>query len=210
MAHSKLVKFIESNDFASGTTSVVAYSTAWAARVKKADNPSEPAFPEALEWLRNNQLSDGSWGAAEVFTIFDRMLSTFTAVVALKEWNLEKDQSRIDNAVKFIKENWQKLIFYGRIPWQMTVGFELIFPSLHDQAIKLLDIDEFGSKDVLENYTKARDKKLKKIRKMEQKEKDKKEGKKDEKEGEKVEKEGEKDEKEEVRYVEGQDLWSLR
>ena len=172
MAQEKLIDFIKSKEFGNGKTSVVAYTTAWAARVKKPGKPTEPAFPEALNWLRNNQLSDGSWGVGEPFNIFDRMLSTFTAVICLKEWNHDQDQTRIDQAVTFIKENWEKLIFYGRIPWQMTVGFELIFPTLVEQASKLLEVEEFGTKDVLDNYVKEKEKKLKKIRKKEEKEKE--------------------------------------
>jgi hypothetical protein len=50
---------VESDQAAMSNT---AYDTAWVARAPGA-NGSSPAFPEALNWLRQNQYSDGSWGA---------------------------------------------------------------------------------------------------------------------------------------------------
>ena len=38
-----------------------AYDTAWVARLAEI---GEPIGEDALEWLRSNQLEDGSWGAA--------------------------------------------------------------------------------------------------------------------------------------------------
>ena len=55
------------------------YDTAWVARVPEGNGSSAPAFPEALEWLRQNQYPDGSWGAP-INYYHDQIISTLSAM----------------------------------------------------------------------------------------------------------------------------------
>ena len=53
-------ELLDELDFRSMSNS--AYDTAWVARVPSNGASSGSAFPEALDWLRQNQYPDGSWG----------------------------------------------------------------------------------------------------------------------------------------------------
>src|SRR5438093_4799611 len=71
----------------------VAYDTAWAARLA----PLYPGygFEEALEWLREHQAEDGTWGAP-VIHYHDRFISTLAAIIAFRETGREsRDERRI-------------------------------------------------------------------------------------------------------------------
>ena len=57
-----------------------AYDTAWVARMREID--ANLALP-AIEWLSQNQLPDGSWGAAHSYYYYDRVISTLSAMIAL-------------------------------------------------------------------------------------------------------------------------------
>ncbi|KAL2544630.1 Copalyl diphosphate synthase [Forsythia ovata] len=50
-----------------GRTSVSPYDTAWIALVRNLDGHDLPQFPSCLQWIANNQLSDGSWGDEHFF-----------------------------------------------------------------------------------------------------------------------------------------------
>ncbi|KAI3472948.1 hypothetical protein Pfo_028004 [Paulownia fortunei] len=45
-----------------GRISVSPYDTAWVALIRDLQGRDIPEFPSSLEWISNNQLSDGSWG----------------------------------------------------------------------------------------------------------------------------------------------------
>ncbi|XP_070019566.1 copal-8-ol diphosphate hydratase, chloroplastic-like [Nicotiana sylvestris] len=45
-------------------------------------------FPSCLQWIIDNQLTDGSWGEEILFCIYDRLLNTLACVVALTLWNI--------------------------------------------------------------------------------------------------------------------------
>lgn len=49
------------NRLGEGLVEPTAYYTAWIARIPHLNDHSKPCFPEALHYLRNNQLADGSW-----------------------------------------------------------------------------------------------------------------------------------------------------
>lgn len=70
--------------------SVSSYDTAWVATVPSPDSPRDPLFPQCLNWLLENQLSDGSWGVSDRRK--DALLSTLASVVSLKRWGVGGDQ----------------------------------------------------------------------------------------------------------------------
>ena len=63
-----------------GHMASTAYDTAWAARLGEIDwNISS----QALSWLAENQLADGSWGAPAPMYYHDRVICTLAAMIAL-------------------------------------------------------------------------------------------------------------------------------
>ncbi|XP_033508412.2 copal-8-ol diphosphate hydratase, chloroplastic-like [Nicotiana tomentosiformis] len=78
------------NSMEDGRSSVLAYDTAWVSFIQNTTNNGNnqrPMFPSCLEWIIDNQLSDGSWGEEIVFCIYDRLLNTLACVVSLTLWN---------------------------------------------------------------------------------------------------------------------------
>ena len=59
-----------------------AYDTAWLAGIATAHNACEPEFPASLQWLREHQLPDGSWGGVVRYE-HDRILCTLAALASL-------------------------------------------------------------------------------------------------------------------------------
>lgn len=55
------------NKLGEGICEPVAYDTAWVARIPCIDDIEKPAFPLSVKWLRDHQLSDGSWGTNRPF-----------------------------------------------------------------------------------------------------------------------------------------------
>ena len=75
--------------------STAAYDTAWVARL---DELGEPVGGSALDWLRANQLADGSWGASEPRYYHDRLVSTLAAMTALARQGQREDRCRWQRA----------------------------------------------------------------------------------------------------------------
>ena len=138
-----------------GLMKPTAYDTAWLARVPAEHDSSAPAFPEALTWLRQNQHSDGSWGA-EIEYAHDRVISTLVTILALTEWGKDgQDERAVERGIRYI---WKK---NDRLEHEHeTIGFEVILPTLLKkcQALGLaLPLAAF------ERYDKMRDEKMAKI-----------------------------------------------
>ncbi|MGD2248623.1 MAG: hypothetical protein PVF58_09470 [Candidatus Methanofastidiosia archaeon] len=113
-----------------GKISSSAYDTAWVARVTNDDGT--PVFPECIKWIINNQHPDGSWGS-EILNYHDRIISTLSAIMALKEIGKTRYTLRIQKGESYIWENIHKVD-------QDTcklVGSELLLPSLMEQAESL-------------------------------------------------------------------------
>ncbi|XP_075482775.1 ent-copalyl diphosphate synthase 1-like [Primulina tabacum] len=130
-----------------GEISVSAYDTAWVAMVWDVGGSGRPQFPSSLEWIANNQLSDGSWGDATTFSAHDRIINTLACVVALRSWNMHSDKS--DKGICYIQENIIKL--GDEDEEHMPIGFEVALPSLIEIAKKLgIDIpdDSPGMKEI--------------------------------------------------------------
>ena len=110
-----------------------AYDTAWVARLTEFDRGI--GLP-AIEWLCENQLPDGSWGAGEAYYYHDRVISTLSAMIALtKCGRRQSDKRAIEKgllALEDITNNATKGL--SNALKGFTVGFEMIVPTLVAEA----------------------------------------------------------------------------
>jgi halimadienyl-diphosphate synthase len=114
----------------SSQISGAAYDTAWYAHLIELDNSMGY---HALEWLRENQLADGSWGGSINYS-HDRIICTLAAMIALKKWGDEKDKERIRKARIGLD------IAFRRLSTDIvgaTAGFELVVPLLLEEAFEI-------------------------------------------------------------------------
>ncbi len=105
-----------------------AYDTAWMARLVQL---GDPVGHLALEWIRANQLPDGSWGAKQPYYGHDRVVSTLAAINALAQLGRVQDRKRLRRAELALEKAIQRL---SLDPAGETVGFELIVPTLLYEA----------------------------------------------------------------------------
>ncbi|CAA3019396.1 Copal-8-ol diphosphate hydratase, partial [Olea europaea subsp. europaea] len=142
-----------------GRTSLSPYDTAWIALVRNVDGLDLPQFPSSLQWIAENQLSDGSWGDEHFFLAYDRLVNTIACVVALRSWNLHSQ--KMEKGITFIKENIHKLVTAEEE--NMTCGFEIVFPALLERARNLGINDIPYDAPVVKEIYAARDQKMKRI-----------------------------------------------
>ncbi len=135
-----------------------AYDTAWVARVPSASNPGVSAFPEALRWLNLNQRTDGSWGEGG---IPERIISTLSATIALKEFsNNDKDMQRVERGRRFV---WQSLVALPEDSNSLPIGFELLLGTLLAEAEMVgLSLPPY----LAARYASCREEKLKLLRQV--------------------------------------------
>ncbi|XP_021857929.2 ent-copalyl diphosphate synthase 1 isoform X2 [Spinacia oleracea] len=111
-----------------GEISISPYDTAWVALVKS--NNGSPQFPSSLQWIVDNQLSDGSWGDYSLFSAHDRIINTLACLIALKSWDLYPTMCQ--QGITFLRKNISKL--QDEKTEHMPIGFEVAFPSLIEIA----------------------------------------------------------------------------
>ncbi len=104
------------------------YDTAWVARLTELD---EPLGEQALEWLREQQLPDGSWGAEAPCYYHDRVICTLAAMNALARYGNARDVTRIRRAEAVLPALTKRL---NADSAGATVGFEMIVPTLVKEA----------------------------------------------------------------------------
>ena len=139
-----------------GAMSIAAYDTAWIARLPEADQPDRPAFPESLDWLCTHQHPDGSWGGQFPY-YHDRIISTLAALLSLTRWRGGINSS--ESCERGLRYIWQNAVNLPHDPYE-TVGFELIIPTLMEEARRSqlrLPYDYF------DKYNHIRDRKLARI-----------------------------------------------
>jgi halimadienyl-diphosphate synthase len=138
-----------------GRMTSTAYHTAWAARLAEL---GEPLGERALEWLRAQQLPDGSWGAAQPVYYHDRLISTLAAATALAQQGSARDRAYLRRAQDALEvlANAEKL---NGDPAGATVGFELIVPTLVAEA-EALGIIHHKDSDLLDRLSRQRAAKL--------------------------------------------------
>jgi halimadienyl-diphosphate synthase len=124
------------NTMGAGHMNAMAYDTGWLARLTEYD--SELAR-DALGWIADNQLADGSWGAPGVMYYHDRIVSTLSAMIALmQKGRRAHDRTQIESGLAALER-----ITSGATqglasdPNGATVGFELICPTLIAEAEQL-------------------------------------------------------------------------
>ena len=148
-------------DMSLGTMSNTAYDTAWVARLGDIDHEMSS---HALEWIGENQLHDGSWGARNVYYYHDRVVSTLSAMIALThQGRRARDKKQIENgllALEQITDNATQGL--SSAPSGPTVGFELIAPTLVAEAEKLGIIKQQGDR-ILGRLKKLREIKMAKL-----------------------------------------------
>lgn len=133
-----------------------AYDTAWAAQLTK----MEPSLGiPALAWLESRQLSDGSWGALAPFNYYDRTISTLAALIALLKYGGQRHQNQVKHGLQAL----EKLQNISPDPNKMTIGFEMIVPTLIAEAEQLGIIKQHGD-SILKPLSEARKLKLAKIK----------------------------------------------
>jgi len=141
-----------------GHMASTAYDTAWTARLGEIDwNTSS----QSLAWLAENQLPDGSWGALAPNYYHDRVLCTLAAMIALTyRGRRGHDKVQIENG-KLALERIVSGATQGlqADPNGATVGFEMIAPTLAEEAERLGLIKNQGER-ILGRLSKQRAKKL--------------------------------------------------
>lgn len=141
------------NELGSSQITRSAYDTAWVARLSGLDIP---LGEQALEWLREHQLEDGSWGAESPLYHHDRVICTLAAVVALAQKGAEKDRIRWQRGISafetHVKNLKNDLLGY-------TVGFEMLLPALLAEAEKL-GIIHYQNQTLLDKLVQRRQAKL--------------------------------------------------
>jgi halimadienyl-diphosphate synthase len=111
-----------------GHMMTTAYDTAWIVRLGEI---GEVIGEEALEWLRDHQLSDGSWGAPQPRYFHDRVICTLAAMNAMAQRGRARDRERLRRAESALELASKGL---GADPTGETIGFELIVPTLLHEA----------------------------------------------------------------------------
>lgn len=144
------------NNLGDGDISPSAYDTAWVARIPSKDDPSKPMFPQCLQWVKDNQLEDGSWGAKDIEYYHDRIICTLSCIIALKIWG--EDEGMIERGVRYVNENTSNLCNDAF----ETIGFEVLFPSLFNECVDL-QIQIYVEGKLLEDYRQDYNTKLEKI-----------------------------------------------
>jgi halimadienyl-diphosphate synthase len=141
-----------------GHMSSTAYDTAWVARLGEID---WELSNRAMEWLCENQLPDGSWGAKNILYYHDRVISTLAAMIALThrgrrardKYQIEKGLMALESITSGATQG------LASDPNGATVGFEMFVPTLVAEAEKLGIIKRQGEK-ILGRLTQLRNRKL--------------------------------------------------
>src|SRR4051812_34339839 len=87
-----------------GQISPTAYDTAWVASLSTP--AGTPRFPASLNWLRQHQHADGSWGASSPGTqvyYHDRLLATLRAILTLQTRCGTETQPQITCGLAYIR-----------------------------------------------------------------------------------------------------------
>jgi halimadienyl-diphosphate synthase len=149
------------NSLGTGNAASTVYDTAWVARLKEI-NPEMSMC--ALSWVCEHQLPDGSWGALEPYYYHDRVVCTLSAMIALTYLGRRnQDKIQIERGLIALDQ-----ISAGATrglsadPNGATVGFEMIVPTLVNEAERLGIIKQQGDR-ILGRLTRLRETKMAKL-----------------------------------------------
>lgn len=151
-------------EMGSGYMSQNAYDTSWVARMISIDSDISNL---ALNWLCKNQLPDGSWGARQFVYYHDRVICTLGAMIALTHRGRRMaDKARIEQGLKALESITSNATRgLASDPGGATVGFEMIVPTLLQEAERLGIIKHQGDR-ILGKLSRLRTQKLEKLRGM--------------------------------------------
>lgn len=149
--HQKICQLLR--EIGPGQAAQSPYDTAWVARLKEV---GEPLADGALDWLREHQLPDGSWGAEQPHYYHDRVICTLAAMTALARHGTPQDQIRWQRARLALDKDTKGL---SADPAGATVGFEMIVPTLMAEAHALNILQPTGD-GILADLTRYRTAKL--------------------------------------------------
>jgi halimadienyl-diphosphate synthase len=144
------------NKVGNSSMSSAAYDTAWTAQLVDLWDPLGEA---ALEWLRANQLDDGSWGALRPAYFHDRLICTLAGTIALAKYGVNGDAKRVQRAKVALNTTIRDLAQEASVE---TIAFEMITPTLLNEAERLGVLDGFHY-DGLEKLNRQRVAKLSKL-----------------------------------------------
>ncbi|WVZ74936.1 hypothetical protein U9M48_023050 [Paspalum notatum var. saurae] len=111
------------------------YDTAWVAMVPAQGASEAPRFPGYVEWILQNQHSDGSWGLGHLDPCRlrkDAISSTLACILALKTWNVGHEH--IMKGLQFIEKNSSFIMDEKN---HAPVGFNIVFPAMIRSGIEL-------------------------------------------------------------------------
>jgi hypothetical protein len=159
----ELIQLIKSelNNIGDGNVSASAYDTAFVARLAH-PRGNKPMFPESLQWILDNQLTDGSWGSTAVVYLYDRVICTMAAIYAIHRWHPNSDA--ISSGINYLNDNVNNL----DLNQYATVGFELAFPMLY-RTLSSLGLSINVKKELLASFSQKTKKKLSELSIYEQK-----------------------------------------
>jgi halimadienyl-diphosphate synthase len=134
------------------------YDTAWVARLGDIDEEMSKA---ALQWICDNQLPDGSWGAAAPMYYHDRVISTLAAMLALTHQGRRSQDRKQIELGRAALERFTGGATQGLMadPNGATVGFEMIVPTLIAEAEALGILQRQGDR-ILGRLTRLRQAKM--------------------------------------------------
>uniref|UniRef100_A0A453CRG3 Ent-kaur-16-ene synthase, chloroplastic n=1 Tax=Aegilops tauschii subsp. strangulata TaxID=200361 RepID=A0A453CRG3_AEGTS len=129
------------------------YDTAWVAMVPLPGSPQVPCFPKCVEWILQNQQSNGSWDLVQMDSSVDKdvLSSTLACVLALKRWNVGREH--IKRGLRFIGRNFSivtneqsaapigfNITFSGMLSLGTEMGLE--FPVGQNDLDRILHLRE--------------------------------------------------------------------
>nr|BAL41689.1 ent-kaurene synthase like 2 [Triticum aestivum] len=103
------------------------YDTAWVAMVPLSGSPQVPCFPKCVEWILQNQQSNGSWGLIQMDSSVNKdvLSSTLACVLALKRWNVGGEH--IKRGLCFIRRNF---FIVTNEQSDTPIGFNITFSGM--------------------------------------------------------------------------------
>ncbi len=146
-----------------GTSKITksAYDTAWVARLGELD---QPLSNQSLNWLAENQLPDGSWGASAPLYYHDRIICTLAAMVALTRHGRRGQDRRQIERGQHALEKFSQGATRGLMADQAgpTMRFEMLMPTLLAE-VESHNIIAHQDNNVLGRLTRQRRAKLAKL-----------------------------------------------
>ncbi len=149
------------NEIGAGEMNEITYDTAWVAQLTEY---CPETAQNALGWITENQLPDGSWGEGGLLYYHDRIISTLSAMIALcHRGRRAHDKSQISKGLEALDRiSSGATVGLASDPNGATVGFELICPTLVAEAEQLGIIKQQGDR-ILGRMKRLREQKMAKL-----------------------------------------------